>query len=145
MTLETIQEKTSSRLEPKDKPVELDDAEKAAAMELLQAPNLVEECLKDFATCGVRREETNNLVAISRATSRKLGKPLAIVNLSRPSAAGKSSLMDAVLSFMPTRRASRLLRPMTGQKSVSTWAETNLKTKSSRSPKRKASRRQATR
>ncbi|TWU62310.1 DNA primase [Crateriforma conspicua] len=100
MTLETIQENKLAELEPKDKPVEIDDADKAAAMELLQSPNLVERILNDFDACGVVGEETNKLVGYLAATSRKLGKPLAVV-IQSSSAAGKSSLMDAVLSFIP--------------------------------------------
>ncbi|TWB87046.1 DNA primase catalytic core [Synechococcus sp. Ace-Pa] len=126
MTLETIQENKLAELEPKDKPVELDDAEKAAAMELLQAPNLVERILKDFATCGVVGEETNKLVGYLAATSRKLGKPLAIV-IQSSSAAGKSSLMDAVLSFIPPEEQVGY-SAMTGQ-SLFYMGETNLKNK----------------
>lgn len=100
MTLETIQENKLAELQPKDKPVEIDDADKAAAMELLQSANLVERILQDFDACGVVGEETNKLVGYLAATSRKLGKPLAVV-IQSSSAAGKSSLMDAVLSFIP--------------------------------------------
>lgn len=100
MTLETIQENKLAELEPKDKPVEIDDTDKAAAMELLTDEKLVQRILGDFDACGVVGEETNKLVGYLAATSRKLGKPLAVV-IQSSSAAGKSSLMDAVLSFIP--------------------------------------------
>ena len=100
MTLETIQEYKLGEVEAKDQPVEIDEVDKAAAMELLKSPNLVERILADFAACGVVGEETNKLVGYLAATSRKLGKPLAVV-IQSSSAAGKSSLMDAVLRFIP--------------------------------------------
>ena len=100
MTLETIQEHKLAQTEPKDKPIEIDEADKAAALELLQSPDLVQRILTDFETCGVVGEKTNKLVGYLSATSRKLGKPLAVV-IQSSSAAGKSSLMDAVLSFIP--------------------------------------------
>ena len=45
-------------------------------------------------------EETNKLVGYLAATSRKLEEPLAVV-IQSSSAAGKSSVMEAVLAFMP--------------------------------------------
>jgi len=47
-----------------------------------------------------RRRETNKLVGYLAATSRKLGKPLAI-GYSGRHGAGKSSLIGSVLSFHP--------------------------------------------
>ena len=83
-----------------DKPVELTDEERAEAMALLQNPNLMDQILDDFETLGMVGEETNKLTGYLAATSRKLSKPLAIV-VQSSSAAGKSSLMDAVLAFVP--------------------------------------------
>ncbi len=71
-----------------------------SALELLKQPNLIERILQDFEACGVVGEETNKLVGYLAATSRKLDKPLAVV-IQSSSAAGKSSLMDAVLRFVP--------------------------------------------
>ncbi len=45
-------------------------------------------------------EETNKLIGYLAATSRKLESPLAVM-VQSSSAAGKSSLMEAVLAFMP--------------------------------------------
>jgi len=42
---------------------ELADIERAEAMALLKAPDLLDRILADFATCGVVGEETNKLVA----------------------------------------------------------------------------------
>ncbi len=58
-------------------------------------------------------EETNKLVGYLAATSRKLDQPLAVIFQSS-SAAGKSSLMDAVLSLMPEEERVEY-SAMTGQ------------------------------
>ena len=49
---------------------------------------------------GLVGEETNKLVGYLAAVSRKLAAPLAVL-VQSSSAAGKSSLMDAVLAFVP--------------------------------------------
>ncbi len=75
-------------------------AERAAALELLRDPKLLDRILADFAACGVVGEETNKLVGYLAAVSRKLDAPLAIV-LQSTSAAGKTALMESVLAFVP--------------------------------------------
>jgi len=79
---------------------EMPAQEKAAALALLRAPNLLERILADFAACGVVGEETNKLVGYLAAVSRKLDNPLAVI-VQSTSAAGKTALMEAVLSFVP--------------------------------------------
>lgn len=86
--------------EPATTTVTLDPDERAAALELLQDPNLVERITADFARVGLVGEATNCLVGYLAAVSRKLDKPLAVV-IQSTSAAGKSALQDAVLSFVP--------------------------------------------
>jgi len=93
--------------------IELSDKDKQAALDLLKEPNLVERILADFAACGVVGEETNKLVGYLAATSRKLDKPLAVV-IQSSSAAGKSSLMDAILRFIPNEEQVNY-SAMTGQ------------------------------
>ena len=101
LKLESLQDKQiEETLAVKDETIELTDKDKAAALELLKQPNLIERILADFDACGVVGEETNKLVGYLAATSRKLDKPLAVV-IQSSSAAGKSSLMDAVLHFIP--------------------------------------------
>ena len=101
LKLESLQDKhIEEALSAKDETIELTDKDKAAALELLKQPNLIERILSDFDACGVVGEETNKLVGYLAATSRKLDKPLAVV-IQSSSAAGKSSLMDAVLRFIP--------------------------------------------
>jgi DNA primase catalytic core len=87
--------------------------EQAAAMELLRDPRLIERVLADFDLCGVVGEETNKKVSYLAAVSRLLLKPLAVV-VQSSSAAGKSSLMEAVLSFMPEEQREEY-SAMTGQ------------------------------
>jgi DNA primase len=58
-------------------------------------------------------EETNKLVGYLAATSRKLDRPLAVI-IQSTSAAGKSALMDAVLTLLPEEDRVKY-SAMTGQ------------------------------
>lgn len=98
---------------PVDEPPRMTDAEKIAALALLRDPELVQRIVADFAAAGVVGEATNCLVGYLAATSRKLSRPLAII-VQSTSAAGKSALMDAVLSFVPVEEQVRY-SAMTGQ------------------------------
>lgn len=104
----------------------LTDAEKTAALELLQDPHLSQRIVEDFTRAGVVGEATNTLVGYLACVSRKLDKPLAIL-IQSSSAAGKSSLMDAMLAFMPEHERVQY-SAMTGQ-SVFYMGETNLQHK----------------
>jgi DNA primase catalytic core len=81
-------------------PPPMSPAERAAALELLQAPDLIERLVADVARAGVVGETTNVLVGYLATISRKLPAPLAVIIQSQ-SAAGKTSLMDAILAFVP--------------------------------------------
>jgi DNA primase len=100
--------------------------DKRAALDLLRTPDLLGRIVDDFAACGVVGEETNKLVGYLAAVSRKLTAPLAVV-IQSSSAAGKSSLMDAVLAFVPEEERIKY-SAMTGQ-SLFYMGETNLKHK----------------
>ena len=63
--------------------------------------------------CGMVGEETNKLVGYLAAVSRHLEAPLAVM-VQSSSAAGKSSLMDAVLAFVPEEERIQY-SAMTGQ------------------------------
>jgi len=91
----------------------MSDAEVKAALALLKSPNLMQQVLSDFARCGVVGEEANKQVAYLAAVSRKLDRPLAVM-VQSSSAAGKSSLMEAVLRFMPEEERIQY-SAMTGQ------------------------------
>jgi DNA primase catalytic core len=100
--------------------------EEAAAMELLRDPRLLDRVLEDFEKCGVVGEEANKRIAYLAAVSRLLEKPLAIV-VQSASSAGKSSLMEAVLDFMPEEQRENYTA-MTGQ-ALFYMGEKNLKHK----------------
>jgi DNA primase catalytic core len=114
MKLEEMQdEQIKQALAPKEKAVTLTEDERAEAMELLRSPNLLERIVADFARCGVVGEETNKLVGYLGVVSRHLEAPLAII-VQSSSAAGKSSLMEAVLAFLPEEQRVQY-SAMTGQ------------------------------
>lgn len=75
-------------------------AEREAALQLLRDPQLLERIQADFATAGVVGEATNCLIGYLATLSRKLPRPLAVL-IQSASAAGKTSLMDALLAFVP--------------------------------------------
>jgi hypothetical protein len=106
--------------------VTMSDDARAAALELLQSPDLLGRIVSDFDACGIVGEATNKLTGYLAAVSRKLDRPLAVV-IQSSSAAGKSSLMDAVLAFMPEEERIKY-SAMTGQ-SLFYMGETNLKNK----------------
>jgi DNA primase catalytic core len=74
--------------------------EKEEAFRFLKNPEMFTEILSDFETLGVTGEETNKLVGYLSAVSRKLDEPLSVLIQSR-SAAGKSTLQDAILTLVP--------------------------------------------
>ncbi|ATY92716.1 DnaG primase-like protein [Pectobacterium atrosepticum SCRI1043] len=105
---------------------ELDDDAKADALTLLRDPNLIGRLTDDLAACGVVGESTNLVAGYLAAVSRKLDKPLAVL-IQSSSAAGKSSLMDAVLNLIPPEERLQY-SAMTGQ-SLFYLGETNLQHK----------------
>ena len=126
LALEQLQDQTIDKTLQTEPPPQMTDAEQQAALHLLKAPDLVPRILADFATCGLVGENTNKLVAYLAAVSRKLARPLGIV-IQSSSAAGKTSLMDAVLAFIPESDKVKY-SAMTGQ-SLYYMGETNLKHK----------------
>ena len=127
MKLEELQdEQIKKALEPEKKEIEIGQEERAQAMELLRDPRLLERIIEDFALCGVVGEETNKLVGYLGVVSRHLESPLAII-VQSSSAAGKSSLMEAVLAFLPEEQRVQY-SAMTGQ-SLFYMGEQDLKHK----------------
>jgi hypothetical protein len=102
------------------------DQEREEALALLRDPHLLERILRDFDLCGIVGERTNKLTGYLAAVSRKLDRPLAII-IQSTSAAGKSSLMEAVLSFVPEEEKIKY-SAMTGQ-SLYYLGEKDLKNK----------------
>jgi DNA primase len=80
--------------------VSMSEEERKGALELLKSPALIERIVGDFGRAGIVGERTNVLVGYLAAISRKLDRPLALL-VQSTSAAGKSSLMDAVLKLVP--------------------------------------------
>ncbi|HEX6607379.1 MAG TPA: hypothetical protein VF276_10745 [Chloroflexia bacterium] len=78
----------------------LTEAQEAAGLALLRSPDLAERIVADVEAIGVVGEATNALVGYLAMVSRLLAKPLAIL-IQSTSAAGKSTLMDALLSLLP--------------------------------------------
>ncbi|MBV1911954.1 MAG: toprim domain-containing protein [Kangiellaceae bacterium] len=109
-----------------DKSIEMNEQEKSEAMALLKDKNLTTRIIEDFNQCGIVGEQTNLLMGYLAAVSRKLDKPLAII-IQSTSAAGKSSLMDAVLAMFPVEERVQY-SAMTGQ-SLFYMGETRLKNK----------------
>jgi len=101
LALERLQsEQIRKALEPARPEVHIGDEDRADALALLQSPNLLDRIVEDFNKCGLVGEHTNKLIGYLAAVSRHLESPLAVV-VQSSSAAGKSSLMDAVLQFVP--------------------------------------------
>lgn len=106
LKLETVQAQRIEQLK-QTKVVELSEAEEAEAMVLLRDPNLLDRIAGDLDEIGIVGERTNKIAGYLAAVSRKLDSPLAIV-IQSSSAAGKTSLMDAVLSLVPDEDLLRL-------------------------------------
>ena len=126
--LEELQEQQiKAKLEPQEKPSPtLTEPEYIEAMELLKSPSLLERITQDLTASGIIGEDTNKLTGYLACVSRKLDKPLAII-IQSTSAAGKSSLMDAILNLMPEEELTQY-SAMTGQ-SLFYMGETSLKHK----------------
>jgi DNA primase len=127
LKLEEMQdEQIRQALEPKREEVVIGEEDRAAALELLRAPDLPARILSDFVRCGVVGEETNKLIGYIAAVSRQLDAPLAVI-VQSSSAAGKSSLMESILAFLPEEHRVQY-SAMTGQ-SLFYMGETDLKNK----------------
>jgi len=127
LKLEALQaQRIEAAQAPKEKTVTLNDESTQAALELLRSPDLLTRIEQDLTRCGVVGEATNKQVAYLAALSRKLDRPLA-VTIQSTSAAGKSSLMDAVLALVPEEERIKY-SAMTGQ-SLFYMGETDLQHK----------------
>ena len=105
---------------------DLDEAERKEALALLHDPNMLTKISEAFDAAGIAGEQTNKLAAYLAGTSRLLRKPLAVI-IQSTSAAGKTTLMEAVLSFFPGEEQIKY-SAMTGQ-SLYYLGEKNLQHK----------------
>ena len=87
--------------------------ERAETLAFLKSPDLIDRIVGTFPACGLAGEARNLLGAYLACTSRKLDKPLAVI-IQSTSAAGKSTLMEAVLSMFPEEERVKY-SAMTGQ------------------------------
>ena len=126
MALETVQDEAIQEVLQPTPAQAMSEPDRADALALLKAADLPARILADFEAAGVVGEATNKLVGYLAAVSRKLDRPLAVV-IQSSSAAGKSSLMDAILSFVPEEERIQY-SAMTGQ-SLFYMGQTNLKHK----------------
>ena len=120
-------ERLRAELEPGEPiAVAIAPEDRRQADELLNAPDLIDRLDTAFESAGIIGEKTNRLAAYLTATSRLLDKPLAVI-IQSTSAAGKTTLMEAVLSFFPPEEQIKY-SAMTGQ-SLYYLGEKNLKHK----------------
>jgi len=127
LKIEELQEvRINASLKPAEPEITLEQSERETALNLLKDPQLLERILSDFDRCGIVGEATNKLTGYLACVSRKLDKPLAVI-VQSTSAAGKSTLMESVLSFLPPEEKVKY-SAMTGQ-SLYYLGETELKHK----------------
>ena len=127
LKLEDLQhEWIEKTLKPQEEKIEMTTEEKSAALELLRDPRLLDRIVTDFERCGMVGEETNKRISYLAAVSRLMESPLAII-VQSGSAAGKTSLMEAVLAFLPEDQRVQY-SAMTGQ-ALFYLGETELKHK----------------
>jgi len=126
LALEQAQVELARPVETASPVVRLTEAERAEALAWLTAPDLVGRLRAAFHKAGIIGEENNTLLAYLAGVSRLLERPLAII-VQSASAAGKTTLMDAVLAFFPEEERIKY-SAMTGQ-SLYYLGETNLKHK----------------
>lgn len=65
-----------------------------------RSPDLFDQIVADYETCGLVGEQANKLLCYVAATSRKMDAPLSVLVMSS-SGAGKTALQDATLMFCP--------------------------------------------
>ncbi len=92
--IESKQQEQSKIIKP------LTEAERKAAIEFLQQPNLLQRTNELIGKSGIVGEELNRLIMWLIYTSRKTNKPLHIISMGS-SGTGKSHLQEKVAELMP--------------------------------------------
>ena len=101
LEIENLRERRLEReRQAKGERVELSDREHEQALAFLRDRKLVERILADFAYCGLVGERENALIEYLAMTSRLMSDPLALI-IQSLTAAGKTTLMNFALAFMP--------------------------------------------
>jgi DNA primase catalytic core len=121
---QVIEERAKAAESPVATPVTMTAAQSQEALTFLRDEHLIERIVADVERVGLVGEPSNALVAYLACVSRKLAAPLAVL-IQSTSAAGKSLLMDTVLSLVPAEDRVHY-SAMTGQ-SLFYLGETDLK------------------
>jgi hypothetical protein len=125
--LEELQEvRLKAEAAPKKTEADIPAALLEQARAFLRDPRLWDSIPEHAALCGIAGERGNVRLGYLGAVSRLLDRPLMII-IQSSSAAGKTTLMDAILAFMPPERRIKY-SAMTGQ-SLFYMAGTDLKHK----------------
>jgi site-specific recombinase XerD len=90
-------------------PVVLSEGDRNQALRLLRDVRYPESVVEDLTRLGYVGEAENKLIAYLASMSRKLEDPLSILVVSR-SAAGKSTLSEAIAALAPTEDVLRFTR-----------------------------------
>jgi DNA primase catalytic core len=99
--LEAVQEQRLAEASvPKVKLVKLSEKETEEAIAFWKSADLFTRIADDYTKCGLVGELTNKIATYISSTSRLLDRPLAII-IQSSSAAGKSTLMEKTLAFVP--------------------------------------------
>jgi len=97
--LEKLRDKEKTK-EPKAIPLQMTQAEREEAMDLLTAPDLFDRIAGEMETLGYVGEDANKRLAYLVSVSRKLNEPLSMVILSQ-SGSGKSALAEITETLTP--------------------------------------------
>lgn len=92
-----------------EKPPAITEAERAEAMALLDAPDILAEVSRDLDRLGFVGEEEAKEILYLVATSRRTERPLAAI-IQSESGTGKSSLLEAVAGLMPPEEVDLVSR-----------------------------------
>ncbi len=107
LKLEELQdEQITEMMQPKEPAPTMTPEEREWRYGCCATRTCLDRIVADFDVVG---ETTNKLLGYLAAVSRKLDQPLAIV-IQSSSAAGKTSLMEAILSFGAARRPGEVFR-----------------------------------
>ena len=127
LKLEELQdEQIQAALAPKEETPRMTSEERQSALGYLKRPDLLAAIEEDLGRVGIVGEGVNKLLVYLAGISRKLEKPLAVL-VQSSSSAGKSTLIDSVLSLMPEEERIQY-SAMTGQ-SLFYMGERSLKHK----------------
>ena len=106
-------EQIDTVLKSRTAPPTMTPEDQAEALEALRSPNLLDQIAGDFEALGIVGETTNLLAGYILSISRKLDRPQHLL-IQSSSAAGKTALMDAILSLAPPEDVVKF-SAMTGQ------------------------------